>query len=184
MTKELKEKVEIELRKYWTKSEEMIQYNLKKTSGIVELKNGSLFLFEKPEIKTRFCFGYGQNGISTDEEFENASNMSIEARKKNNFVRANLEIFDYYENLLEKDELYAVNRYGDKETKLKKIFCGDYIREYPFEKSKCQFQLSKEDVDILKKELQEQKKKFVKRLETYWKKFGSSKLQTWTYLVD
>jgi AAA+ ATPase superfamily predicted ATPase len=80
--------------------------------------------------------------------------------------------------------LYAVNRYGDKETKLKKIFSGEYIQEYPFEKSKCQFQLSKEDVDILKKELQEQKKKFVKRLETYWKKFGSSKLQTWTYLVD
>ena len=36
----------------------------------------------------------------------------------------------------------------------------------------------------IKIELSNQKKKFEKRLETYWKKYGSSKFKTWTYLVD
>ena len=37
------------------------------------LKFGDCFLgFEKPSIQTRFCFGYGQNGISTEEDYKRA----------------------------------------------------------------------------------------------------------------
>ena len=57
------------------------------------LKFGDCFLgFEKPSIQTRFCFGYGQNGISTDDDFNRAckEERNIETNQQA-FINANLE---------------------------------------------------------------------------------------------
>ena len=44
--------------------------------------------------------------------------------------------------------------------------------------------ISDADKQKIRKEIELQKVKFTKRLETYWKRYGSSKLTTSTYLVD
>ena len=57
------------------------------------LKFDNNFLcFEKPTIKTRFCFGYGQNGISTEEDYEGAREQEkkMETNKKA-IINVNLE---------------------------------------------------------------------------------------------
>ena len=44
--------------------------------------------------------------------------------------------------------------------------------------------LDKEDIQLIIDGLEIVLKNFEKRLDTYLKKYGLSKIQTWTYLVD
>jgi hypothetical protein len=46
------------------------------------------------------------------------------------------------------------------------------------------FFLTEEDVQKIKVALEEEKEKFKKRLVTYLKKYGTSKLKVWTYWRD
>jgi hypothetical protein len=45
-------------------------------------------------------------------------------------------------------------------------------------------QLDNEDIELIIAGLEEVKKSFIKRLNAYLKKYGLSKINAWTYLVD
>ena len=45
-------------------------------------------------------------------------------------------------------------------------------------------QLDNDDIALIVAGLEEVKKSFIKRLNTYLKKYGLSKINAWTYLVD
>ena len=69
-------------------------------------------------------------------------------------------------------------------TKIACIKTERYFRHFPFERNRIVEQLTKKDIEELKKIVQSEKEKFTKRLNTYLKRYGLSKINSWSYLVD
>ena len=163
------------------------------------LKFGDCFLgFKKPSIQTRFCFGYGQNGISTEEDYEGARSQerNMETNQQT-FINANLEdlnksikdIETFISQWLDKKEKCFSSRYN-------KIFiCKNSYNhlaslawswDYDNIRNKDAIikEATKEDLLLIIEVYKQQIENFKKRLNTYLKRYGLSKLTTWTYLVD
>lgn len=163
------------------------------------LKFDDCFLgFKKPSIQTRFCFGYGQNGISTEEDYERASEQekNMETNRKA-FINANLEDLN---KSIEDIETF-INRFFDKKetcfsSRYNKIFiCKNSYNHLAYlawswdydnirDKDMIIREATKEDLLLIIEVYKQQIENFKKRLNTYLKRYGLSKLITWTYLVD
>ena len=157
------------------------------------LKFGDCFLgFTKPSIKTRFCFGYGQNGISTEEDYEGARSQqrNMETNKQA-FINANLkglkESIEDIETFM-KEKCFA-NRYN--KIFICRINCNhlaDLAWSWDYDnirnKDNIIKEANKEDLLLIIEVYKQQIENFKKRLNTYLKRYGLSKLTTWTYLVD
>lgn len=171
--------------KIWTGDQKMQDYIKKECSDVYKTSGGYYIVFEKPSIKKDFCFGHGQNGISTQEEVEIACDNAQYARTNENyFLQENLGQFDEWMEMLEgQEKLYLVPQHY-KPTKVACIRSEYYFQRYEWEKDKILGELSQCDIEELKKIVQSEKEKFVKRLNTYLKRYGLSKINSWTYLVD
>lgn len=172
-----------EYTKIWSNSAKMVDYCVEKTSGIVELNDGGLFCFEKPTIKTEFAVCYGLNGIASTQEMESARLESKAAKTKKYFFAENLLELNNLKKLLKSNEKFflRVSYHSDDRpnTLLREIHaCENFYRESTLG------ELSQQDRELILAELENQIAKFRRRLETYWKRYGSSKLRVDTYLVD
>lgn len=67
--------------------------------------------------------------------------------------------------------------------KLAKLVSGRYFEMFPAE-LKYRIILTVSDVAGLRNVLEQEKQKFRKRLETWWKRYGASGIRTWTYCSD
>lgn len=166
---------------------------------IVELENGELLEIEKPSIKTDFCFGYGYNGISTQQEIDDAYDaMHYADTNESYFLRKNLEqltetrdrISEYLNS--ERPDYcgtsprvpYLCDRYdGSKIKSLYFMRVWDY-EEMPVQTKKLYRQATAEEQKRIFSAYEIEIKVFEKRLQTYLKRYGLSKLHTWTYLSD
>ena len=163
------------------------------------LKFGNCFLgFKKPSIQTRFCFGYGQNGISTEEDYEGA--RSQERNMETNqqvFINANLEDLNKsIKNLQEFIDNFFDNKNTCFSARYNKIFiCKNSYNHLAYlawswdygnirNKDDIIKEATKEDLLLIIEVYKQQIENFKKRLNTYLKRYGLSKLTTWTYLVD
>lgn len=166
-----------------------VDYHDKEKARFVKFENGTIYAIEKPRIETRFCFGYGFCGISTEEEEEHADNMAAYAKRKPDyFLEQNLKTFDDMLKRLEEngDSVYAAPMRDNTEKWVYiRVYRGwwDYENEFANVKAKM-FKLSPSDVEQLKKAYALERKAFEKRLNSYLKKYGTSKLNVWTYLSD
>ena len=102
----LMDKVKDEYRRYYwngTKLDDSgYKWAVSNIGGVVEFENGLLYVIEKLRIRTEFCFGYGQNGVSDEESFRFAVDGSNGVKQKMGFINANLRMFDReYGHLLE-----------------------------------------------------------------------------------
>ena len=176
--------VKNEYAKVWGKDVKMVDFCVKRTTGVVQLSDGGYFCFVKPSIETRFCFGYGQNGISTDEDYNDAEAARRNASTKEFFFKENMRVFDFLESLLDYEgKVYSMQSYKG-ESLLRNLKTDEEEHIYGKMFGTVVSTITQEDREALKAELANQKKKFEKRLETYWKRYGASKFKTWTYLVD
>ena len=195
--KELKELYKEELKKVWDDLE-MVDYCSKKAAYIIE-HNGKLYEIEKPNIKKDFCFGYGFNGGSTEEEENNAFNMEELARTKTDyFIEENLKDIDWWLKKLNEilknmrlnwvEGSHPIWMIGTKEhyynqpsdCLLSAYTVVDTFRD-GFDGELCT------DTELLEKLIagyETVKTEFIKRLNSYLKRYGLSKLNTWTYLRD
>lgn len=152
--------------------------------SLTELTTGEIVEIEKPKIKTTFCFGYGSYGRSSDEESNKASAMVATARTSEQyFISENLKQIDEQIKEAENeaktgylfgtglDGFYTVGfmfkhiyeqRYGNKPPK---VISADDRAGYIVALKKC-------------------KERFEKRLQTYLKRYGLSKIRSWSYLCD
>lgn len=170
----------------------MAEYCQKRVGNAYKLESGHLVEFEKPSIETRFCFGYGSNGISNEEDYQNARESAETSKKKSAFICANMkESFGCYDAVLfqketerEIPEYYAEPylRYGQENA----LFC--YLRRRKWDQwgreIKGIFELTNSDIVGLRAVLECEKQKFLKRLNAWWKRYGSEGLHAWTYLQD
>lgn len=171
--------------KIWADSKRMQDYEKSQCSDVYKSAGGHFVEFEKPYIKKDFCFGHGQNGISTEEDSDRASGMAEHARTSESyFIEENLSQYDEMLKELNGDEkLYLMQNYR-KPSKIACVRSEGYFRHYEWDRDKIVEELSQSDIEGLKAMVQSEKAKFTKRLNTYLKRYGLSKIHSWTYLVD
>ena len=155
----------------------------------VNLSNGAFYKVERQSIKTSFCYGFGFCGVSNAEEESIANN--------------NAQIMKESESLFIKENLYKIDaRIKIVKENLNKNFYGFYnyrnskeislIDEMDFYRYTQEIRISKDNFILLTEEdkrlilegLELEKASFIKRLNTYLKRYGLSKVRTWSYLVD
>ena len=225
----------------WNSLEEWEKKRVDFIGGVGKYK----LIFEKPQIETSFCFGYGFCGVSTQEQYDNANEMVEYARKNQQyFLNENLkninkeieavESFIYYQSeewqKVERDEwqnrgaknwqelvnkygaatkahpihearrpefmrMVLVNNYNNKPEKYNKIeFVNSWMlsddpraaTEWESKQLKLRLicELGLDEARDYLSGLKLQREHFIKRLKTYLKRYGTSKLNTWSYLVD
>lgn len=174
-----------ELKKVWKDSERMVNYCFKKADCIVELDNGDILTIDKPSIETRFCFGYGYCGVSTQEEIDRAYDAETRARENGEyFKRENLRTLNAWIDELKDDskKIYKfISYYGlEEDDHLKSVRVFDYWESVP----NGAIEITENERKAILAGYEEVKARFEKRLNSYLKRYGTSKLKTWTYLVD
>lgn len=183
MDKNIKALVEAEYSKVYGKDAKMIKYCVNKTSNAVILHNGVIFTFDKPSIETSFCFGYDND----DESYNNANNMVDNCMNDYSyFVNKNMKHFENLENILKDMTLRCERSYSGRINICSCIWSERALSCHYISKAQLEnmFFLNNEDIEKIKKALEEEKTKFKKRLETYLKKYGTSKLKVWSYWRD
>ena len=180
MSKEAVAKLENEYKEnIWKGSKSMIAYACHKISDCYETEKGYLIEFEKPSIKKDFCFGYDDFYSNQDDADEMAAHARTNERY---FIEKNLEEINRLIKSLESGKVYARKGYDDS-VNLRSLVFEKYLRTYEFEKEKCD-ELSGSDVAGLIEMAKNERRKFEKRLGTYLKRYGTSKLNIWTYYRD
>lgn len=191
-----------EIRKAWSHSDRMMDYFRKDVGQLVMLTNGGYFVVEKSRIETSFCFGYhtdytGHERIDAEKARQAFLNSSA------NFKRENLEELERIIKRLsvapswDSDYLPVLKRleYYSQESplnvwKISWVHYPKFYDEYKDDdgcisndtiKSVC---ISDEDREIILSAYKAERDSLNKRLDTYLKRYGTSKLKTWTYWRD
>lgn len=193
--KEIKEKyMNIIRTEVWPNSPKMQDYAEKNFCYGVELDNGDIYVIDKPYIKKDFCFGYGMNGICDNDDMDRAGNMAQHAATSEEyFIKQNLEEIDRRLELL-KDSRYVGYKYcayaGQEHGSKLKAYTICHLCDGPeYDPSRWNRlidveRLTENEINSLIEGYGATKAIFTKRLNTYLKRYGLSKVNTWTYLRD
>lgn len=194
--KELKTIYAKELRKAWS-DEKMVKFCTNSTAYIVE-NDGYYYGIEKPKIKKDFCFGYGMYGVTNDEEEEYAENMRETAKTSEKYFKAknlkeiNREI-QQLENIAEEMKLnWAKGSHPAHMVETREKYYGqkDGCKLRGFSVVDTRFANSGvlcESVEFVERLIEgykQVKADFEKRIDSYLKRHGLTKVNAWTYLVD
>ena len=188
--KELKQRyAEILAADVWHNDQKMVDYCVKEAGYIVELVNGDIVAISKPRIEKNFCFGYSDSRYDT-EDYDRANAMAEHASKSQEyFIEENLKGIDEMIALLEgKDSGRWVFKvcipYSRQpmDSKLKGIH--QYNRWDESEYGKNFPELAGEDLQRVIDGFKAVRADFVKRLNTYLKRYGLSKVHSWSYWQD
>lgn len=193
--KELQEKyMNIIKTEIWENDKQMQDFCKKTCAYVVELENGNILTIDKPNIKKDFCFGMGMYNTYTQEEFEAAENLAEKARTdtqyffENNIKQLIEKIESLQEALQDKKEVYTFINYSFQPTnsdlvayKTCSIESNPKFSPYLWQNLKAVRKLSSDDIQRIINGYEEVAKKFEKRLNSYLKKYGLSKLNVWTY---
>lgn len=188
--KELKQRyAEILSAEVWHNDQKMVDFCVKEAGYIVELENGDILAIEKPRIEKNFCFGYSDSRYDT-EDYDRANAMADHARKSTEyFIEQNMkDINDQIANLegTGKNAGHWVYRLRIKyykqpeDSKLKTI---NTFRWYDEEAEKYPA-LEGENLRRVIEGYKVVKADFEKRLQTYLKRYGLSKVNSWSYWQD
>lgn len=154
------------------------KFILKDTVWLVKLTDGTIFPYCKPSIETRFCFG--EDGYNCD----GANKAADEARTNEDlFRKRNLEYLDSKIELL---------RDGPKDGRILWVSPVNGVAHFLNEGYEWDRELVNGSTMVLDDENRKRllegyeivRERFAKRIETYLKRFGLSKVRAWTYWVD
>lgn len=185
----LLEEYKAELAKVWGTDERMIDYCIRTTQSLIKLSTGQLFATTLPEIEKEFCFGYSSCGQGPSFEECQQNHDDFLKHKEEYFYKKNLRSFDSYIDQLSTDHYrkpYLISEYhSDAKANIAVV---SWIGDFDFDcghirRDECT-PLSDTDKEAIKSVYLSDKKAMMKRLETYLKKYGTSKLRSWTYWID
>ena len=189
MDKKVLDEYRAEVSKVWKTDQHMIDYCCKKASAVIKLEKGQLMEFEKPSIDTHFCFGYSDDMDGSDRK--RAVDMAIHASESEKYFKAhNLQdlkkTIERYEDKSEPTDPYLTHRYPDYDTNIVTVV---WLTSWDVKDRAWQFRndlvpLSDADKKTILNAYKEELTKFEKRLDTYLKRYGMSKVRTWTYWRD
>lgn len=185
---ELREKYREIQQERWGSNEDMIKYSIRKAARLVLLDNGSLVRIEKPTIKKDFCFGYSLSTHNT-ESYDKANEMAeVAIANEEYFVRENLkDMLEIREKLTGHSRDYGnnliypcvyPNAEGVEEVS-SLLFRKEWdIREGGYTK------LSENEIEVFIEAYDLEIEAFQKRLTAYLKRYGLSKINSWSYWRD
>lgn len=197
MTREQKEAksryIDIVMRETWGYDEGMRKHYEKTLFTAVELSKGYLIPIEKSSIKKSFCFGYSLNSRDT-EDYDRANERAEHARKSvDYFMTENLKPVDDYIKSLEEMEarryIPVIRTHYNRAPKDTIIKCVDWVKDWEYneyteaQKSEKEL-LSDADRAKIIDGLKAEREDFIKRLQAYLKRYGLSKINTWSYWQD
>ena len=184
LQKELKEKYMEYISEVFT-DKKMQDYIKSKTQFVVELNNGELFGIDKPDIKKDFCFSYGFCGVSTGDDYEQAQRAADNAKTNEKyFIEKNLEDLNRRMDAILSDRYKICKRPSyyrqGEDNKLRSL---DFVELYN-DLQEGQVELTADEKKSILQGYNEVKQAFIKRLQTYLKRYGMKHVNTWSYLSD
>lgn len=153
-------------------------YYRKSSVGAIKL-HGKYYLIEKPSIENKFCF----HDEGPDYEFYKDLMKDKENRLASYFKSENLAVFDNKIEHIEKGEEWSNDRsvyWSDKCYTNNRLALYFYDGASMNDSTEC----TEEEKQLILQGLQYGRSLFEKRLDAYLKKYGTSKLHTWTYWAD
>lgn len=153
------------MRSYFEKN---TLYAEKTSAGVID--------FDKPSVRTRLCYGYGYG-----RDYEDAQKSAEAVRNDYDFFLSENIQYSGYEKALKTikerpDTVYLRKTYNGNYVSLVYGCYGSPEKDY--------VKPTENDLEIIKFGLKAQLENLKKRCATYWKRYGGSKLDTWTYDVN
>ena len=192
----------VALEEVWKKDSQMVDYCLKKTDNVVRLDNGWMIPIDKKNIEKSFCFGYHDSRYDT-ESYDDANKMADHARNSEDyFFNENMKGFRQELADFDDDNYHAVVRtmYISGGENIKSVqflkgweicdaFGGScYMSEIGGKtinyRGSEYYILTKDEIEKVKEGISEAMKNHEKRVRTYLKKYGTSKVRAWSYWLD
>lgn len=182
MRKATKEEIRAHFVKYWGGDTRMVDYCTKQVDIAVILSNGVIVTIDKESIQKDYCFGFGYaGGYATEEEAEEARERVT--KNIGYFVNENME--DARERLknalrsrylfLHRGETgnYTGSYYLSPINEPSRANSGEWVKiDNP------------EDLRAVKDMIKEHAKNREKQVMRYLKRYGLSKIKSWTYWAD
>lgn len=189
-----------QFKKVWS-NEKMVTYCVNNTATIAKLPNGEIITVEKQGIETRFCFG--ESGY----DYDDALQMAHHARTSEEYFKdENMASFRKWVEELEECKkldrsalvIYQKHYTGQTEDcKLASIqivrmgevieACGGCVRldELPGKEISlwcrdCRI-ATNEEINLILEAYKEAAKAHEKKVDSYLKRYGTSKVHSWTY---
>lgn len=180
--KQLKAQYKELLKTVW--DSRMVDYCSKKADVVIKFDNGFYAEIEKPSIETSFCFGYSLSRYDT-EDYDRANKMAHYASESQKYFRnENLkplqESIAFYSD--KNNELYFINHYIDQKNDVMKSIQSFRQWETPTEDKYVK--LTDKDRKILVEAYKVELERFTKRVDSYLKRYGTSKVRSWSYWQD
>lgn len=191
--KKLKAEYKELLTGIYPNDQKWVDFLSKEADVVVRFDNGFFAEVERQRIDKNFCFGYSDSRYDT-EDFDRANRMVEHAQtSKDYFIKKNLENIEHLIDRCSKSDyiLFFHNRYCDqKNNTVKGVIpfkwyerpedvyagCPERIAEYQ--------ELTEKEKALYIEALKQEKALFQKRLATYLKRFGLSKVHAWSYWQD
>jgi hypothetical protein len=176
-----------EYTKVWHSNERMINYCVKNTVSYADVK-GKVIPIDTTSIQKNFCFGYSDSKYDT-ESFDRANAMAERASKDVIYFLRENHKHAGYARIIEminssRYMAYMIPHYCGQYEDCK-IYCINFVNAWDENKiPENAIKLTKEELGSYKKALVEAIRAFTKRLNTYLKRYGMSKVNTWSYWQD
>lgn len=186
------------------KDDHMLDYCSKSPARIVKLEDGSFLAIDKPAIKTEFCYGEDERGQGGDGPgtMAFANRQCDEAKTLAGFMSNNLGEFDkamvsgigrqaLHEIVCLNDgtaskavflSAHYSNHYATNESKV--VCIGRRSAWYRHARPDGARDLTADDIRRIRHAYMVVRADYKKRLAAWWKRFGASKIRTWTYWTE
>lgn len=183
LSKQDKERLTAAEREYW-QNERMVKHCVSEAQAIFNLRD-KIVVIEKHKVETHFCFGYSCFG----RDIEEAADMAEHAQNSQlYFLRKNHERAGYTSEINNINDgrfiVYAMPTYYGK---CDILYSVCYMRHYDYEIKglpENAFVLTDDELTAYKKALAEAAKEHHKKLAAYLKRYGLTKVNSWTYWQD
>lgn len=169
-------------RDVWPNDPGMIAYCRKEIAYIVRLDGGGMVAIGKPRIETNFCFGYQLSRYDT-EDYDRANAMaSHAARDESYFIDKNMQPIEEMMEDLKQPGIYSRNKYCGTLPyfPIRALEWPDHRRPVPPGAQP----ITENDRAALRKGWEAVRESFRRRLDTYLKRYGLSKIHSWSYWMD
>lgn len=190
MEKDLKAKyVELETRK-WNNDAKMVKYLEKEFLSAVEVAGG-MIVFQKPRIEKHYCYSYDEFQYDTVQIAQDKCNAI--RNDFNAFLNANLrDINRRIDAFIRKvdegntgyDKVWIIDNYcnNDEYTKYLKGWTIENEDDIKFRFEEGTYRVAElGEVKAILNAYKAMKEYMIKKCKTYWKRYGGTKLRTWTY---
>lgn len=171
------------IKKIYPTDKTLLDYFRNKTSAVVKLSNGMYLPFEKPKIETDFWFA--ESSIGTAPTMNEAlRSCAVMKSSQQAFIDANTRKMRDNINELEGEGWFCLKRKYHSENGVELPIANYHSLRVARYYSGDEIPLTKEDRQLIIEAEKRELEKFTKRLNTYLKRYGLSKVSARTYWAD